>query len=487
MTSRAPLEVLARRWPWVVTAMLLGLLAGLVHSSVTTPSYRASASVYFTLQYGDTASELVQGSTYTQNQVTSFARLATTPVVLLPVINDLDLDMRPEELAGRIEASAPLDTVIIEIAVTDTSAARSAGLADAVAEQLSRTVEQLAPQDASGTATVRAMTVASAETPTEAASPNLAVDLGVGLLVGVVLGLAAAWAREVLDTKVRGAEVVATLTDLPVVGSIGTFPGGLAHPVVVESAPHSQHAEAFRRLRTNLQFLDLSSDAPDQGAEGRSGVRTLLVTSSIANEGKSTIAANIAATLAETGARVVLVDTDLRRPSVAPLLGIEGAAGLTTVLLGRASVDDVVQNWGTSGLHVLTSGELPPNPSELVGSPAMRRLMQSLRSEYDYVVLDAPPLLPVADAAILSHAVDGALVVGNVRRVRRAELRDGLQSLESVRGRTLGLVLNQVRQDGDVYGYARSEDPAGERSPATAAVAARFVMVPRRVDARRAP
>ena len=227
--------------------------------------------------------------------------------------------------------------------------------------------------------------------------------------------------------------------------------------------------------------------APTPAPMPAPGVRTLLVTSSVANEGKSTIAANLAATLAETGARVVLVDTDLRRPTVAPLLGIEGAAGLTTVLLGRASVADVVQDWGTSGLHVLTSGELPPNPSELVGSPAMRRLMQSLRDDYDYVVLDAPPLLPVADAAILSHAVDGALVVGNVRRVRRAELRDGLQSLESVRGRTLGLVLNQVQQDGDAYGYARAEEPAGARTPTAAAVAARLTVSPQGVGARRTP
>jgi capsular exopolysaccharide synthesis family protein len=194
-------------------------------------------------------------------------------------------------------------------------------------------------------------------------------------------------------------------------------------------------------------------------------VRTLLVTSSIANEGKSTIAANIAATLAETGARVLLVDTDLRRPSVAPLLGIEGAAGLTTVLLGRAAVSDVVQDWGSAGLEVLTAGTVPPNPSELLGSPAMRRLMQSLRQEYDYVVLDAPPLLPVADAAILSHVVDGTMVVANVRRARRRELRESLQNLEAVHARTLGLVLNQVRQDESVYAYEGSGEPSPRLVP----------------------
>jgi capsular exopolysaccharide synthesis family protein len=485
LNSRAPLEVVARRWPWIVATTLIGLLTALSYSLLSTDIYRASASVFFSLQYGDSASELVQGSTYTQNQVTSFARLATTPAVLLPVIEHLDLDMRPDDLAERIQASAPLDTVIIEIAVTDSSAARSAAVANAVADELSATVERLAPQNAAGNPTVQAMTVAVAEVPDEATSPNLPFDLLVGLVLGFVLGLGAAWARDVLDSRFQDQEGVATVTDLPVVGSIGTFPSGLGHPVVVESAPQSPYAEAFRRLRTNLQFLDVSQDA----AEADRRVRTLLVTSSVPNEGKSTIAANIAATLAETGARILLMDTDLRRPTIASLLGIEGAAGLTTVLLGRASVDEVVQEWGSSGLQVLTSGELPPNPSELLGSPAMRRLMQSLRGDYDCVVLDAPPLLPVADSAILSHVVDGTFVVANVRRVRRRELRESLQTLDSVHARTLGLVLNQVRQDESAYGYARRDDEVALRSPIATAVAARLAVpaVVSRIPGRSAP
>jgi polysaccharide biosynthesis transport protein len=456
---RAALDVLSRRWRWVAATTLVGLLGALTFALTSTATYRASAGVFFSLQYGDSASELVQGSTYTQNQVASFARLATTPVVLEQVIEELDLDLRPDQLAKQIEASAPLDTVIIDIAVTDSSPERSARIANAVAETLSDTVVQLGPQNATGDTTVRALTVAVAEVPDDAASPDIPLYLAVGVLVGLLLGLGAAFARDALDTRLQAPGVVATLSDLPVIGTIGALPGGAGHPVVVDSAPHSPSAEAFRRLRTNLQFLEVSQES----TESDRAVRTLLVTSSIANEGKSTVAANIAATLAETGARVVLVDTDLRRPSVATLLGIEGAAGLTTILLGRAAVADVVQDWGSAGLEVLTAGTVPPNPSELLGSPAMRRLMQSLRQEYDYVVLDAPPLLPVADAAILSHVVDGTLLVANVRRARRRELRESLQNLQAVHARTLGLVLNHVRQDESVYAYERS----GEPSPST--------------------
>ena len=461
MNSRAALDVLSRRWRWVAAATLAGFLGALSLALTSTPTYRASAAVFFSLQYGDSASELVQGSTYTQNQVASFAKLATTPVVLEPVISDLDLGMRPDQLARQIEASAPLDTVIIDIAVTDSSRERSADIANAVAENLSVTVERLAPQNAAGNPTVRALTVAVAEAPDDAASPNIPLDLAVGLAVGLLLGLGAAWARDALDTRLQDAGIVAELSGLPVIGTIAAFRAGLSSPVVVDSDPHSPPAEAFRRLRTNLQFLEVSQD--DTELDPR--VRTILVTSSVANEGKSTIAANIAATLAETGSRVLLVDTDLRRPSVATLLGIEGAAGLTTVLLGRASVADVVQEWGSSGLQVLAAGPVPPNPSELLGSAAMRRLMQALRRDYEYVVLDAPPLLPVADAAILSHVVDGTVVVANVQRARRRELRESLQNLESVHARTLGLVLNQVRQDESVYAYERSDVGAAGAPP----------------------
>ena len=450
-----------RRWTWLVAAATAGLLLGLLHTLLATASYRTSASVFFSLQYGDSASELVQGSTYAQDQVSSFARLATTPAVLQPVIEELDLNLRPQQLAARVEASAPVDTVIVEIAVTDPSPERSARIADAVAAQLSTTVEFLAPQDEQGDPTVRALTVADAEIPHEAASPDLLQDLALGLLAGALLGVVAIAGRAALDTRVQDPAAVAAVTDLPVVGTVGVLPAG--SPVVVESAPNSPAAEAFRQLRTNLQFLQVTRDvAADAQAVP---VRVVMVTSSVPDEGKSTVAANLAATLAETGSRVLLVDADLRRPSVARLLGLEGAAGLTTVLLGRATVADVAQEWGSSGLDVLTSGPVPPNPSELLASPALRRLLGDLRPVYDVVVVDAPPLLPVADAAILSHAVDGTFVVANARRVHRHQLREGLANLTRVRATVLGVVLNQVRRDETAYTYS-AEGAAGHAAVA---------------------
>jgi capsular exopolysaccharide synthesis family protein len=205
----------------------------------------------------------------------------------------------------------------------------------------------------------------------------------------------------------------------------------------------------------------------------------LAVTSSVAGEGKSTVSTNLAIALAETGARVLLVDGDLRRPSVARMLGLEGAAGLTTVLLGRVSAADVVQEWGLHGLDVLPSGAVPPNPTELLGSPAMRRFLQQVRESYDHVVLDTPPLLPVADGAVLSRAADGVVLVANATKVRGHQLAESLTTLEQVGARTSGVVLNQVRRDEQTYDYSRT-GPVADDLPVVPAARGRQLPPPPR-------
>jgi polysaccharide biosynthesis transport protein len=201
------------------------------------------------------------------------------------------------------------------------------------------------------------------------------------------------------------------------------------------------------------------------------------VTSSLSAEGKSTVAANLAVSLAETGAAVLLVDADLRRPAVAGILGIEGGVGLTTLLAGQAEVDHVVQNWGPDGLQVLPSGPVPPNPAELLSSPAMRRLVSDLRTAYDYVVIDTTPVIPVADASVLSRIVDGVIVVANARRVRRGQLVQCLGDLAQVSANVLGVVLNQVRRDEEAYTY-RTRGDAGTTAAAGVPSATSPIPVP---------
>jgi polysaccharide biosynthesis transport protein len=454
VTAWARLSIVRRRWRAVLLLSLVSVLGGGVYLSAAPVVYSATSSAFFSLTSGSSASELVQGSTYAQNQVDSFARLASTPVVLEPVVAELGLDVEPTALAHRIQAAVPVGTVIVEVTASDSTAEGSAALADAVVASLAVVVEKLAPTDDGGRPTVRSTTVAEAEIPGEPASPNVPLVLAAALLAGLILGGGLALLREVLDTRVRDAEVLAQVTPTPLIGTVGIWPASESSRVFVATAPHSPAAESVRQLRTNLQFIRV---AEQPATDVRRGAHVVSVTSAMAAEGKSTVSINLAVSLAQTGARVLLVDADLRRPTVAEVLGVEGGVGLTTVLAGDAALGDVVQEWGSAGLEVLPSGAVPPNPTELLGSPAMRGLVGQMRAAYDYVVVDTAPLLPVADAAVLAGLVDGTVVVAHAGRVRRAQLSQALGNLERVSARILGVVLNQVRRDEESYSYRQRE------------------------------
>jgi len=451
------LAALRRRKFLIAAVLLLSLLGAGVGSALATRTYTSTAGLYFSVRTVGGVDDLAVAATFSQAQLASYATLATTPEVLRPVADRLDIDGGVDALAGQVSVTALDGTVVLDVAVTDTDPARAARIANAVADQVIRVVEDLSPATAeSDQSAVEVTVVTPAAVPTSPSSPNVLLNMAAGAVLGLGLGVLLALAREALDTRVRAAEDVAELTRRPVLGSLATEPRR-SRGVLMETAPHSPQAEAYRQLRTNLQFLDVGG----RREEADGGHRVLTVSSSLAAEGKSTVAVNLAVALAETSARVLLVDADLRRPSVAKVLGLEGAAGLTTVLLGQAEVADVVQDWGTAGLQVLTSGPLPPNPSELLGSVGMRRLIAELRTDYDYVILDSAPLLPVADSAVLAGLVDGTLLLVNVTRVRRHQLAESLRNLAQVEAPVLGVVLNQVPRDERSYGYW-AEDKAVE-------------------------
>jgi capsular exopolysaccharide synthesis family protein len=194
-----------------------------------------------------------------------------------------------------------------------------------------------------------------------------------------------------------------------------------------------------------LQFLD--ADRTD---------RSFVITSSIESEGKSTTSANLAIALADTGSRVLLVDADLRRPKIANYLGLEGAVGLTDILIGRAELQDVIQPWGRAKLFVLPAGHIPPNPSELLGSARMEHIIAEFNRAFDVVIFDTPPLLPVTDAAILAKKVGGAIIVVAAGLAHKNQLKGAVTALENVGAPISGLVLTMLPTTGpDAYGYGR--------------------------------
>lgn len=224
--------------------------------------------------------------------------------------------------------------------------------------------------------------------------------------------------------------------------------------LITHQDPAALASESFRVLRTNLQFLGL--DKP---------LKSILVTSATPSEGKSTTIANLAIAFAQTGAKVCLVDADLRRPTVAKLFGLDNWSGLTTAIISRGAVDEVVRESSVPGLWVLTSGPIPPNPSELLGTNRMAELIAALEAQFDMVLIDTPPLLAVTDAAVLAPRAGGVIMVVRSGRVARQQVIRAKEALTAVKANLLGAVLDGFQPEGrdGYYYYYQSGEASGRR------------------------
>ncbi|GAA5147405.1 polysaccharide biosynthesis tyrosine autokinase [Microbacterium pseudoresistens] len=446
------LRVLRRNLVLILSCTIIGLSAGLLLASLTPPRYQSSAELYVAAETSQTSSsELNLGRSYAQQAVTSYLTLFSSELVLQPVIDDLGLDTTPAELASRVDASAPPNSVSITVSVTARTPSQAARVTAAVADSFrSAVTETIERGSANRPSPIRIDIVQPAQVPISPVAPKPVLSTVLGALIGLAVGVGAAVLRSVIDTRVHGMRDVERATEAPVLGAVPFSATASAHPLVVTTAPHSPPAEAHRALRTNLQFFSV---------EGKPIVLT--VTSAGPGEGKTTTAVNLAIAVAETGAKVALVDGDLRLPRVADRLGIEGGIGLSDVLAGRLTASQAIQRWGRGTLFVLPSGTRPPNPAELLGSSAMTRLIDDLTSVFDVVIVDAPPLLLVTDAAVLAKTSTGALLAVAAGKTTVPRLASAVESIDKVGAHVLGTVLTMVPTTGadrTAYGaYAKAE------------------------------
>lgn len=454
MQLRDFVAIARKRWLLVAIVALVGAGCAAGLSLAVKPVYQAKASVYFSPPFGDSASDLSQGVNYTRYQMQSYASLATQPVVLRPVIESLGLDTTAEALADRVSATASQDTVILGIEASDPSPQRAAEIANAVATEVGTVAKNLMPGAGGRASNMTIATVGEAIAPTQPVSPRVVPNILAGLFGGLFLGFVVAVLRDLLDSRVRDVQDATAVTGAPVLAEIGADKALAKSAVGAWDAPSSSSAEAFRRLRTNLHYL---------GVDQRP--LAVVVTSSLPHEWKSTTVTNLAIACAEAYDRVLVIDADLRRPAIADHFGLDGSVGLTTVLSGRATFDEAVQSWGgDAALDVLPAGGVPPNPSELIGSKAMLTLLDSIKDRYDVILFDSPPVLPVIDAAVLSAAVSGAVVVANTGIAHRHQLAESVRSLEQAGATVLGVVLEgaTVRSATAATGYVPVKPLVGQ-------------------------
>jgi len=447
MTLTQYLRVLRQQWIVVALLALSGLGGAAAYSFHQAPVYSAQTQLFVSVHSPDTTiAQLSEGSTFTQQRVKSYAQVIANPMVAQAVINELGLPYTPQQLSAEVSTDSPLDTVLLDISVSDHDPGRAAAIANGIAAQAPGLIATLETQSRQSVSPVKVTVTRRAVVPTAPVSPRIPLNLALGLIVGLGLGIGAAVLRDQFNTTIGGVSDIERLAGAIPLGVV-PYDATAGKQPLITADQFSGRAEAFRTLRTNLQFADVD-DPP----------RVITVTSARPDEGKTTAACNLALTLAQSGARVVLVEGDLRKPAVGRYLGISNAAGLTNVLAGQHELRDVIISYQRDTLAVLPSGPTPPNPSELLGSQQMSQLLTTLANHYDLVIIDAPPLLPVTDAAVLAAATDGAILVIRHGKTHRDELERALQALTAVNAKILGTVLNfaprQKRRGGyDGYGY----------------------------------
>jgi capsular exopolysaccharide synthesis family protein len=494
------LIVIARAWlPLMVVAALVAGAAAFVVSNLQQKVYEAKATLIVGQALSATNPDYSQ-LLVAQNLSATYAAVAKTRPILESVVAELGLKVDPDELAKHIEVSAPRDSTFLMITAQDPAPARAADIANALARQLiasaptiqgraaefQKSIDQdlAATQDLIGTSQARAdalleikdrtkeqeaelqalegrlaslrstyatllsfsspsatnllTVVEPAEAPTAFVLPRTLLNTLLAAAIGLLVVVGIAFLVEQLDDSIKdpgAVQEVAGLSTLATIARIRSARGQRKIYLLVGILyPRSGTAEAYRTLRTNVEFA--SVDAP---------LHTLLVTSASPGEGKTITAANLAVVFAQAGRAVLLVDADLRKPAVHEMFDLPNSRGLTTMLRDdMVGLDTVAHSTEQANLRILTTGPLPPNPAELLGSQRMQAVLENLLRSADLVIFDSPPLQAVTDAAVLSSFTDGTLLVIDAGRSRRRVVRMAMESLTRAGANSIGAVLNRV-------------------------------------------
>lgn len=436
------LRLLRRRWWIILLAIVVCLGSAIGATRLEHPRYTASTRVLVSGSSSIGAGDEMTRRSLANQRAVVFSQIVTAD----PVINAAVAAAAAQQPGAGIDlggvvasASASGSNPFLTISVT----ARSAAAAKAVADSYPTVLPtQLAALDQVPSAIEALLTVVTpAALPTSPSSPQLRRNALIGLVLGIVLGIAAALMRELLDTRLRDSDEVRRLIRTPILGVIPReFPDEL---LPAATRPHSRRSEAYRGVRTNLEL-----------AAGDTPPRSFAVISPGQGEGKSSTAANLALLYSRAGKRVAVVDADLRKPRIAQYFNADPDRGLSEVLGRTARLSDVLQPVSGESITVLTSGPVVQNPSELIGSEAMRAVLLELRADFDVVIVDTPPVLPVTDALLVGVHTDGMVVVVRTGSTTRSALSRSIEAVERVKGRLLGVVVNaSVEVEDRRYGY----------------------------------
>lgn len=443
-------RLILRNLSLVLISTFIGTFASGLITYLQTPMYQSEIQLFVSTQSGALdVSALIQGSSFSQQRVKSYAQIINSPTTLQPVIDKLNIRDSASGLAARVKANAPLDTVLINVRVQDKSAYLSARIANEIGRQFSSYVNELESNGPNSINPIKVSLVKEAQRPSTPSSPKPVLNLLLGLLLGFGLGVSLAVLRQVFDTSIKNEE---DLDGASLLGTIGFDKSAKSKPLITQINRYASRTEAFRQLRTNLEYLSIENPP-----------KVIAVTSALPGEGKTTTSINLALSLANTGFKVLLIDADLRRPKVGVYLRLEitkqGMAELLSdseIPLSQFNFQNSITTFEAEApIDVLIAGKLPKNPAEILNSDNFSKILELARANYHFVIVDCPPGLPVADAAIITTRTDGALIVVEAGKTRKNEFVGIRDAILNVGGNVLGVVLNKIPYSRvyDDYGY----------------------------------
>lgn len=439
---RHGLRIFKGGWVIILVVTVICGAAGLGFSLLSDPVYRSTTTLYVTSGSDSSSQSTYQDSLAAQQRVTSYTKLVASDAVVRDAIGSGPLTLTLGQAKAALSATTSPETVLLNVSARSENRDTAAELANAVARSMTEFVRDLETPSGGGDPLAKLTVVTPAEPSDTPISPRTKRNTALAVLFGLVLGVAAVFARDRFNNRVQSEEQLGSITKSPVLAAVPSDDLLKKQGLIDFSSGATLAAEAYRKLRTNLSFTRIDNPS-----------RRIVVTSALAAEGKTTTAMNLAAALAETGKRVVLVDADLRRPQVYHRTGGMGDVGFTNYLKGDGSMADLLQPSEVDGLQILASGPQPPNPAELLGSKKAGQGIENLSAMFDYVIIDSPPLLPVTDAAVLAQWADGVLLVARANQSRLPDVAAAIEQLAAVQAELVGVVLTDVPTRGGAYKY----------------------------------
>ena len=461
-TTRANLWLL-------IIGIIVGAAVGFGYASLQPKVYAASSSGYVTVGESGTV-DVLSGSTAAKERARSYAAIVSSEAVAQKIKqNTPELSLTTGQIRSSLTATAGDNAALITVSAQASSPKNAQLLANSALqatadyikeiEQNPGNAQALVNGDSNAAATpsangntVRVIPLNNASVNPPLVSPNYQQNTLIGAVIGLVVVYTAIFLRRALDQRIRTRDDATKATGASILGVLPVSEDLNEENIVNGDTDDHIAQESIRQLRTNLRFVNV--DTPP---------RSFIVTSAVPGEGKSTVSLSLARSLADAGSPVILIDADLRRPTVAKKLKLDAKVGLTQVLAGQVEIANAVHQLGDSNLFVLPAGRIPPNPSELLGSDKMRQLIKELSEEF-IVVVDVPPLLPVTDASLLSHSVDGVILVGSIGRSHREQMTEASSILKKVNANLFGLVLNRAPRKGlgnSYYGFGYASTYVG--------------------------